>query len=75
MIGRFGFLLFICLLAREATAVSMEKIDEGRKAEIYRELAEHDMPTGLYNRNAYDDEWASEKCQRPRDGDRDVRSE
>ena len=62
VIGRFGFLLFICLLAREATAVSMEKIDEGRKAEIYRELAEHDMPTGLYNRNAYD-EWASENAR------------
>ena len=74
MIGRFGFLLFICLLAREATAVSMEKIDEGRKAEIYRELAEHDMPTGLYNRNAYD-EWGVGKCQRPRDGDCNVRSE
>ena len=58
VIGRFGFLLFICLLAREATAVSIEKIDEGRKAEIYRELAEHDMPTGLHNRNAYD-EWVS----------------
>ena len=62
VIGRFGFLLFICLLAREATAVSMEKIDEGRKAEIYRELAEHDMPTGLRNRNAYD-EWVSENAR------------
>ena len=62
MIGRFGFLLFICLLAREATAVSIEKIDEGRKAEIYRELAEHDMPTGLRNRNAYD-EWVSENAR------------
>ena len=62
VIGRFGFLLFICLLAREATAVSIEKIDEGRKAEIYRELAEHDMPTGLRNRNAYD-EWVSENAR------------
>ena len=33
-----------------------KQVDEGRKAEIYKELAEKDGMTGMYNRNAFD-EW------------------
>lgn len=34
----------------------MEKLHEGQKAAIYKELALKDILTGLYSRNAYD-EW------------------
>ena len=58
VVGRFGLLIFIVMLGYETAAESLSKVDEGRKAEIYRELALKDMLTGLYNRNAYD-EWSS----------------
>lgn len=54
--GRFAFLLYVVLLGSEVARGLVTGVKEGRKAEIYRELAVKDMPTGLYNRNAYD-EW------------------
>lgn len=54
--GRFGFLLYVVLLGSEVARGLVTGVKEGRKAEIYRELAVKDLPTGLYNRNAYD-EW------------------
>lgn len=54
--GRFGFLLYIIFLGREVALDTVSRINEGRKAEVYRELAVKDMLTQLYNRNAYD-EW------------------
>lgn len=59
VIGRGCFLLYICILGKEAAAGTLEKLDEGRKAEIYKELAVRDVLTGLHNRNAYD-EWVGE---------------
>lgn len=55
VIGRVGLLVYICLLGKEAAAESLSKIDKGRKAEIYRELALKDTLTRMYNRNAYYD--------------------
>lgn len=54
VIGRFGFLAYIALLAWEAASDSLRQLHEGQKAAIYKELAMKDMLTGLYNRNAYD---------------------
>lgn len=56
VIGRFGLLVYILLLGKETVVEFFEQIDEGRKAEIYKELAEKDVMTSLYNRNAFD-EW------------------
>lgn len=56
IIGRIGLLIYIFLLGKETTKEFLKQVDEGRKAEIYKELAEKDVMTGLYNRNAFD-EW------------------
>lgn len=56
VIGRIGLLIYIFLLGKETVVEFFKQIDEGRKAEIYKELAEKDVMTGLYNRNAFD-EW------------------
>lgn len=64
VVGRFGFLLYICILGSEAAIGTREKLEEGRKAEIYKELAVRDVLTGLHNRNAYD-EWAGEHWKKP----------
>ena len=56
LIGRIGLLLYIILLGKETVVEFFKQVDEGRKSEIYKELAEKDVMTGLYNRNAFD-EW------------------
>lgn len=56
LIGRIGLLVYIFLLGKETTVEFFKQVDEGRKAEIYKELAEKDAMTGMYNRNAFD-EW------------------
>jgi len=56
LIGRIGLLIYIIFLGKETTVEFFRQVDEGRKAEIYKELAEKDMMTGMYNRNAFD-EW------------------
>lgn len=53
---RFGLLIYIMILGKEAAKSTMSKIKIGRKAEVYRELAVKDVLTGTNNRNAYD-EW------------------
>lgn len=58
LVGRFGFLIYICMLGLETASDSLLKIEEGRKAEIYKELAVKDLLTKMYNRNAYD-EWVN----------------
>lgn len=54
VIGRFGLLIYIFILGKETLVEFFKQVDEGRKAEIYKELAEKDVMTGLYNRNAFD---------------------
>ena len=51
--GRIAMLLFIITLACDTAFVSLKEIDAGRRAALYRELAEKDLLTGCYNRNAY----------------------
>lgn len=53
VIGKFGFLIFIIILGREAASFSLNMIEKGRKAKIYEELAVTDLLTGFLNRNAY----------------------
>ena len=65
IVGRLGLLIYIVLLGRETTLEFFKQVEEGRKAEIYKELAEKDMMTGLYNRNAFDD-WEY-NCKDPED--------
>lgn len=56
LVGRVGLLIYIVFLGKETTVEFFKQVDEGRKAEIYKELAEKDVMTGMYNRNAFD-EW------------------
>lgn len=60
--GRFGFLMYIVLLGLEVSKSLVSGVKEGRKAQIYRELAVKDMLTGLYNRNAYN-EWLERNAE------------
>lgn len=53
VVGRLGFIAFICILANEAARTSLELIEKGQKAQIYEELAVIDMLTGFRNKNAY----------------------
>ena len=53
IVGRIAMLLFIVTLACDTAFVSLKEIDTGRRAALYRELAEKDLLTGCYNRNAY----------------------
>lgn len=55
-IGTLGFLIYIIILGIEVCASTTDKLEEGRKAEIYKELAEKDMLTKCYNRNAYNED-------------------
>ena len=51
--GRIAMLIFIIILACDTALVSLKEIDAGRRAALYRELAEKDLLTGCYNRNAF----------------------
>lgn len=53
IVGRLGFLAFISILSKESIKHSLELMEEGRNAEMYKKLAIKDMLTGLNNRNAY----------------------
>ena len=52
-LGKVGFLVYAVILGVETARVAQERVQENHKMEIYREMAEKDMPTGCYNRNAY----------------------
>lgn len=54
--GILGFLINIVILGMEVSASASETIAEGHKAEIYKELAEKDILTKGYNRNAYNED-------------------
>ena len=56
VIGKLGILVFILLLGYESISEAFEKIKEGQKAAFYKEMAEKDSMTGLYNRSAFE-EW------------------
>lgn len=56
IIGRIGLLVYIYLVGRESISDFLRQVEEGRKAELYKELAITDVMTGLYNRSAFE-EW------------------
>jgi diguanylate cyclase (GGDEF)-like protein len=45
--------IFVAIFAVDVSFSIIRDVDAGKKAEIYQELAEKDMLTGCYNRNAY----------------------
>lgn len=51
--GMFGLLAYIVILGLEVASDAAERLAELQKAEIYKELAEKDILTKCYNRNAY----------------------
>lgn len=52
-LGKVGFLIYAVILGAETARLAQERVQEHHKAEIYREMAHKDMPTGCFNRNAY----------------------
>lgn len=54
VIGKFGVLIFIVLLGYEIVSEVLEMIRDGQKAAFYKEMAEKDAMTGLYNRSAFE---------------------
>ena len=52
-LGKVGFLVYAVILGVETARIAQERVQENHKAEIYREMAHKDMPTGCFNRNAY----------------------
>jgi diguanylate cyclase (GGDEF)-like protein len=51
--GDIFFFLFILIFAVDVCLSVMKDVDAGKKAAIYQALAEKDILTGCYNRNAY----------------------
>jgi diguanylate cyclase (GGDEF)-like protein len=51
-------LLYAVILGAETVGRAQESIRERQKLEIYREMAEKDMLTNCYNRNAYNEDIA-----------------
>lgn len=60
VLGKIGILAYIILLGAESTSDAFAKIQEGKKAEFYKNLAVTDVMTGLLNRSAFE-EW-EENC-------------
>jgi diguanylate cyclase (GGDEF)-like protein len=60
-LGRVAFFLFVMILGIDVSGISMRELEAGRKAMIYKELAEKDMLTQCYNRNAYLNDTLPEK--------------
>ena len=52
--GRIGFLIFACVVAKQAANSTLNLMEKGRYAALYEKLAIVDQLTGLYNRNAYE---------------------
>lgn len=54
VLGKLGILIFIIFLGYESVFEALEKIRDGQKAAFYKEMAEKDVMTGLYNRSAFE---------------------
>ena len=52
-LGKMGFLIYAIILGAETARIAQEQVQENQKMEIYREMAQKDLPTGCYNRNAF----------------------
>lgn len=55
-LGKVGFLIYAVILGVETARIAQEQVQESHKAQIYREMAHKDLPTGCYNRNAYSED-------------------
>ena len=53
VLGRFGMLLYIVILATEVMSEFTHQMEENRKMKFYKELALVDSLTGSYNNNAF----------------------
>jgi diguanylate cyclase (GGDEF)-like protein len=51
--GNVFVFVFIAFFAVDVTLSIIKDVDAGKKAAVYQELAEKDLLTGCYNRNAY----------------------
>ena len=54
VLGKVGMLIYIIVLSIESLSDVFTQIDEGRKAEYYKSMAETDVMTGLLNRSAFE---------------------
>ena len=52
-VAKVGFLIYAVVLGIETTRIAREKLQEEQKMELLREMAEKDLLTGCYNRNAF----------------------
>lgn len=54
LFSKLGMLIFIATLGIETMTDSFAQINEGKKADIYKNMAYTDSMTGLYNRTAFE---------------------
>ena len=59
VLGKIGILVYIILMAILNMKNFSQQIEDGKKVEMYREMAVRDGLTGLYNRAAFE-EWMNE---------------
>lgn len=59
VIGKIGFLIYVIMLGYITLKGTIARMQEGSRAEFYHELAERDMFTDTYNRNAYESDVAA----------------
>jgi diguanylate cyclase (GGDEF)-like protein len=60
VIGRLCILVYVVIIGSESIREFLRQINEGRKAELYKQLAETDVMTGMFNRSAFE-KWESEE--------------
>lgn len=54
VLGKVGILVYIIILSIESLSDVFKRLEEGRKAEYYKSMAETDVMTGLLNRSAFE---------------------
>lgn len=54
ILGKIGAMIYIVVLSIEALADIFKKLEEGKRADFYRVMAETDVMTGLLNRSAFE---------------------
>mgnify|MGYP003433686194 CR=1 FL=1 len=52
-VAKVGFLIYAVVLGIETTRIARKRLQEEQKMEILKEMAEKDLLTGCYNRNAF----------------------
>lgn len=52
--GKFGILFFVFLIGMENVIEAYERINDGKQAVMYRQMAFTDVMTGLFNRSAFE---------------------